>query len=86
MMCTDRLAAQSDSSPDAGRPQDRCGLPEDVQGSDRPDVLFTDLLVGPAAERRKYSFWIDDDQADGLKVVKKRDGVLEERADPARNL
>ena len=27
--------------------------------------------------RKKYSFWIDDDQADGLKVVKDRDGVLE---------
>jgi hypothetical protein len=27
--------------------------------------------------RKKYSFWIDDDQADGLKVVKERDGVLE---------
>ena len=27
--------------------------------------------------RRKYSFWIDDDQAAGLKRVKERDGVLE---------
>jgi hypothetical protein len=27
--------------------------------------------------RKKYSFWIDDSQADGLKVVKERDGVLE---------
>lgn len=27
--------------------------------------------------RRKYSFWIDDAQAEGLKVVKDRDGVLE---------
>ena len=27
--------------------------------------------------RRKYSFWIDDDQAQGLKTVKERDGVLE---------
>lgn len=27
--------------------------------------------------RRKYSFYIDDDQADGLKAVKERDGVLE---------
>ena len=27
--------------------------------------------------RRKYSFWIDDHQADGLKRVKERDGVLE---------
>lgn len=27
--------------------------------------------------RRRYSFWIDDDQAEGLKVVKERDGVLE---------
>jgi len=27
--------------------------------------------------RRKYSFWIDDDQAEGLKTVKERDGVLE---------
>jgi hypothetical protein len=27
--------------------------------------------------RKKYSFWIDDDQAEGLKVIKERDGVLE---------
>jgi len=27
--------------------------------------------------RRKYSFYIDDDQAEGLKAVKERDGVLE---------
>lgn len=27
--------------------------------------------------RRKYSFYIDDEQADGLKRVKERDGVLE---------
>jgi hypothetical protein len=27
--------------------------------------------------RRKYSFWIDEAQADGLKAVKERDGVLE---------
>jgi ribosomal protein S19E (S16A) len=27
--------------------------------------------------RRKYSFWIDDAQADGLKAIKERDGVLE---------
>ncbi len=27
--------------------------------------------------RKRYSFWIDDEQAEGLKVVKERDGVLE---------
>ena len=27
--------------------------------------------------RKKYSFWIEDAQADGLKLVKERDGVLE---------
>jgi hypothetical protein len=27
--------------------------------------------------RKRYSFWIDDAQADGLKQVKERDGVLE---------
>ena len=27
--------------------------------------------------RRRYSFWIDDQQAEGLKAVKERDGVLE---------
>jgi hypothetical protein len=27
--------------------------------------------------RRKYSFWIEDAQADRLKAVKVRDGVLE---------
>jgi hypothetical protein len=27
--------------------------------------------------RRKYSFWIDDVQAEGLKAIKERDGVLE---------
>jgi hypothetical protein len=27
--------------------------------------------------RRRYSFWIDDRQSDGLKKVKERDGVLE---------
>jgi hypothetical protein len=27
--------------------------------------------------RRKYSFWIGDEEAAGLKIVKERDGVLE---------
>ena len=27
--------------------------------------------------RKRYSFWIDDDQAARLKFVKERDGVLE---------
>ena len=27
--------------------------------------------------RKRYSFWIDDEQAEGLKDVKERDGVLE---------
>ena len=27
--------------------------------------------------RRRYSFWIDDQQSEGLKAVKQRDGVLE---------
>jgi hypothetical protein len=27
--------------------------------------------------RRKYSFWIDDTQSEGLKAIKARDGVLE---------
>ena len=27
--------------------------------------------------RRRYSFWIEDEQSDGLKAVKERDGVLE---------
>ena len=27
--------------------------------------------------RKRYSFWIDDDQAAGLKVVKDRDGAPE---------
>ena len=27
--------------------------------------------------RRRYSFWIDETQARGLKAVKERDGVLE---------
>lgn len=27
--------------------------------------------------RKKYSFWIDEQQAEGLKFVKERDGVLE---------
>jgi len=27
--------------------------------------------------KRKYSFWIDDDQLAALKTVKERDGVLE---------
>ena len=27
--------------------------------------------------RRKYSFYIDDKQVEGLKTVKERDGVLE---------
>ena len=32
------------------------------------------MLMTP---RRRYSFWIDDEQAEGLKAVKERDGVLE---------
>jgi hypothetical protein len=27
--------------------------------------------------RKRYSFWIDDRQAEGLKRIKERDGVLE---------
>jgi hypothetical protein len=27
--------------------------------------------------RRRYSFWIDETQARGLKLVKERDGMLE---------
>jgi hypothetical protein len=27
--------------------------------------------------RKRHSFWIDDEQAEGLKTVKERDGVLE---------
>jgi hypothetical protein len=27
--------------------------------------------------KRKYSFWIDDPQLEGLKAVKERDGILE---------
>lgn len=27
--------------------------------------------------RKRYSFWIDDTQAEGLKQLKARDGVLE---------
>jgi hypothetical protein len=27
--------------------------------------------------RKRYAFWIDDEQAAGLKVLKARDGVLE---------
>lgn len=27
--------------------------------------------------RKRYSFWIDDQQADGLKTIKERDGILE---------
>ena len=29
------------------------------------------------APRKRYSFWIDDEQGEGLKKVKERDGVLE---------
>lgn len=32
----------------------------------------------PITPRKKYSLWIDDDQADGLKEGKERDGVLED--------
>lgn len=28
-------------------------------------------------QRKRYSFWIDDEQGEGLKLVKERDGVLE---------
>ena len=27
--------------------------------------------------RKRYSFWIDDEQSEALKVIKERDGVLE---------
>ena len=29
------------------------------------------------AVRKKYTFWINPEQAEGLKIVKVRDGVLE---------
>ena len=31
----------------------------------------------PMTPRKRYSFWIDDEQAAGLKVVKDRDGAPE---------
>ena len=31
----------------------------------------------PMSPRTKYSFYIDDRQAEGLKAIKERDGVLE---------
>jgi hypothetical protein len=34
-------------------------------------------MDGIVSPKRKYSFWITEDQYDGLKVVKERDGVLE---------
>lgn len=34
-------------------------------------------LAHTMSPRKRYSFWIDDGQADGLKQVKERDGVLE---------
>jgi hypothetical protein len=40
----------------------------------RESSVYTLDDVSP---RRKYSFWIDDRQADGLKEIKERDGVLE---------
>jgi hypothetical protein len=33
--------------------------------------------LGDVTPRRKYSFWIDDEQREGLKALKERDGVLE---------
>jgi hypothetical protein len=39
--------------------------------------LDTNVYTLDSMARRKYSFWIDDLQADGLKAVKERDGVLE---------
>ena len=40
-----------------------------------PSNVYT--LESVMTPRKKYSFWIDDDQAEGLKAVKERDGVLE---------
>ena len=37
-MCTDRLAAQSDSSPEATRPQDRIGVPDDLASANVFDL------------------------------------------------
>ena len=34
-------------------------------------------MDGIVSPKRKYSFWITDEQYDGLKIVKERDGVLE---------
>ena len=39
--------------------------------------VYTLVYQGDDLPRRKYSFWIDDDQLTGLKTVKERDGVLE---------
>ena len=36
--------------------------------------IYIGLLM---TARRRYSFWIDEEQAKGLKAVKERDGVLE---------
>jgi hypothetical protein len=36
--------------------------------------LYTGMRMTP---RRKYSFWIDEDQVEGLRFIKERDGVLE---------
>lgn len=34
-------------------------------------------MVKLMTQRKRYSFWIDAEQAEGLKAVKERDGVLE---------
>jgi hypothetical protein len=41
----------------------------------RPSNVYT--LQYQMSPRKRYSFWIDDRQADGLKAIKERDGVLE---------
>jgi hypothetical protein len=39
---------------------------------------FQRIYTGrPMTPRKRYGFWIDDEQAAGLKFVKERDGVLE---------
>jgi hypothetical protein len=43
----------------------------------RLDKTIQRIYIGTLMPRKRYSFWIDDEQADGLKVVKERDGVLE---------
>lgn len=45
--------------------------------TDRLTTGFNIHTLEPMTPRQRYGFWIDEEQREGLRLVKERDGILE---------